>query len=263
MSKREINMGFMCMRHASLPDRVAAAARAGFNGISLRADQWAQTKAAGWDAPRIKALLDQHGLRVSEIEPLRFLRDDLLAATEEMVRAFNAPRVQVTPPIDGTPLDLQAVPAWLKMAATRLAGIELAIEFLPTTGVPDAPMAQRLIDAAGGLPNLGFCVDSWHVFRGGGLESIRGIDPKRVFMVQIDDGPMKPDLDDYFPDTLRNRVPCGAGEFDLMGFLALLPDTAPVNVEVINEELDRRAPADVAKLLHDTTVATLEKAARR
>ena len=41
MTKREMNLGFMSMRHASLPDRVAAAASAGFNGISLRADQWA------------------------------------------------------------------------------------------------------------------------------------------------------------------------------------------------------------------------------
>jgi sugar phosphate isomerase/epimerase len=263
MGKREINLGFMSMRHATLPERVAAAARAGFDGISLRADQWAQTTAAGWDAPRIRALLAQHNMRVSEIEPLRFLREDLLDVTEEMVRAFAAPRVQVTPPIDGGPLDFDAVPAWLKKAAARLAGVELAIEFLPTTGVPDAPTAQRLIDRAGGPANLGFCVDSWHVFRGGGLDSIRNIDPKRVFMVQIDDGPMQPTLPDFFPDTLRFRQPCGEGEFDLTGFLALLPGTAPINVEVISEALDKRPPADVAKLLYSSTLATLEKAAQR
>ena len=263
MTKREINLGFMSMRHASLPDRVAAAASAGFNGISLRADQWAQTKASGWDAPRIKALLDKHGLRVSEIEPMRFLRDDLLEATEEMARAFGTTRAQVTPPLDAATIDADAVAAWLKKAAARMPQIELAIEDLPTTGVPDAPTAQRLIDLAGGATNLGFCVDSWHTFRGAGLDSIRGIDPARVFMIQIDDGPMTPTLPDFFPDTLRFRRPCGEGEFDLVSFMRLLPDSAPVNVEVISEELDKRSPAEVARLLYTTTAATLEKAARR
>lgn len=263
MTNRELNLGFMSMRHASMPDRVAAAASAGFNGISLRADQWAQTRAAGWDAPRIKALLKEHGMRVSEIEPLRFLRDDLLEATVDMVHAFDAPRVQVTPPLDDSPIDFAAVAQWLKAAAARMPTTELALEFLPPTGMPDAPTAQRLIDMAGGQANLGFCVDSWHVFRGGGLASIRNIDPKRVFMVQIDDGPMRPTVSNYIADTLAYRQPCGEGEFDLMGFLKLLPDSAPVNVEVINEELDRRSPAEVAKLLAATTRATLEKHARR
>lgn len=256
-----INLGFMSMRHATLPERVAAAAGAGFKGISLRADQWAQTKAAGWDAPRIKALLRDHGVGVSEIEPMRFLRDDLLDATEEMVRAFDAPRVQVTPPLDDRPLDFAVVAEWLKKAAARMPDTELALEFLPPTAMPDAPTAQRIIDMAGGLGNLGFCVDSWHVYRGGGLPSIRNIDPKRVFMIQIDDGPMEPTVADYIADTLAYRVPCGEGEFDLNGFLHLLPADAPVNVEVINEELDRRPPADVAKLLYRTTLSVLDTAA--
>ena len=53
MAKREINLGFMSMRHASLPDRIAAAADAGFDGISLRADQWQQLRASGWEKIRL------------------------------------------------------------------------------------------------------------------------------------------------------------------------------------------------------------------
>ena len=45
MSQREINLGFMSMRHATLPERVGAAAAAGFSGISLRADRWQETEA--------------------------------------------------------------------------------------------------------------------------------------------------------------------------------------------------------------------------
>lgn len=261
MASREINLGFMSMRHASLPDRVAAAADAGFDGISLRADQWQQLRASGWEVPRIQALLDKHGVRVSEIEPLRFLREDLLQATDEMVRAFKAPRIQVTPPLDETGVDFEAVARWLGKAAARLAPAKLAIEFLPPTGVPDAPTAERLIDMidkASGAERVGLCVDSWHVFRGGGLASLKTMDPARVFMIQIDDGPMKPDMPDYIADCLKFRRPVGEGEFDLNAFMAMLPASAPVNVEVINEDLDRRPPGEVARLLYRSTVSLLQ-----
>lgn len=259
MSRREINLGFMSMRHATLPERVSAAAAAGFTGISLRADRWNEMQAAGWDAARIQALLTTHGMRVSEIEPLRLLRDDLLEVACDMVRAFNPPRVQVTPPLDAAAIDFQAAAQWLRKASARLADTQLAIEFLPPTGVPDAPAAQRLIDLAGGMPNLGFCVDSWHVFRGGGLASLAGIDPARVFMVQINDGPLQPTIPDYIEDCLRYRLPCGEGEFDLAAFLQLLPAAAPVNVEVINETLEQRAPAEIAGLLYASTFDLLQR----
>ena len=263
MVPRDINLGFMSMRNAPLPERAAVAAQSGFQGIALRADRWQEMRADSWDVARVQALLDTHGLVVSELEPLRFLRDDLLESVAEMAHAFHVPRVQVTPPIDGSATDLQKTAAWLKNTAAMLPDVQLAIEFLPPTNIPDAPSALRLIDMAGGAPNLGLCVDSWHVFRGGGLASLKGIDAKRVFMVQINDGSMQPTIPDYIADCLLYRLPCGEGEFDLDGFMRMLPASAPVNIEVINQELDKRAPAEVARLLYQTTVAMLESCGRR
>lgn len=263
MATREINLGFMSIRHAPLPERAAVAAQAGFDGIALRADRWAETLRSGWTGPRIRTLLDDHGLRLSEIEPLRLLRDDLLEAVVEMVGYLGAPRVQVTPPIDGTPVDLAAAAVWLRKAAARLPDTQLAIEFLPPTAVPDAPAALRLIDQAGGAPNLGLCVDSWHVFRGGGLASLAGLEPARVHAIQINDGPLQATVPDYIEDCIRFRVPCGQGAFDLAGFMHCLPGSTAINVEVINEELDRRPALEVAQLLYRSTVETLEACGRR
>jgi sugar phosphate isomerase/epimerase len=263
MTGREINLGFMSIRHASLRERVAVAAQAGFDGIALRADRWADALREGWTLPRIRALLDEHGQRVSEIEPLRLLRDDLLDAVAEMAPGLGVPRVQVTPPIDGSPLDLAAAARWLGAAAARLPQVQFAIEFLPPTAVPDAPAALQLIAQAGGAPNLGLCVDSWHVFRGGGLASLDGLDPRRVFAIQINDGPLQPTVPDYIDDCIRFRQPCGAGQFDLQGFLQRLPADTPVNVEVISEDLDRLPALQVAQRLHATTVAALQAAQRR
>lgn len=261
MTTREINLGFMSMRHAPLDQRAAVAAAAGFQGLALRCDQWQQMRDSGWSVARVRELLADHRLRVSEIEPVRFQREDLLQAACEMVEAFDAPRVQVTPPLEAGPLDLDAAARWLAHASARLPRTQLSIEFLPPTPVPDAAAAQRLIDAAGGQANLGFCVDSWHVFRGGGLDSLRGIDPLRVFTLQINDGPLAPTIGDYIEDCLRFRQPCGEGAFDLTGFLRALPATAPINVEVISEQLDRRPAAEVAALLMATTRAAVAQAA--
>ncbi|MEY4265477.1 MAG: hypothetical protein RIS90_12, partial [Pseudomonadota bacterium] len=166
-----------------------------------------------------------------------------------------------TPPRDGGPRAAPAGARWLAQAAARLTPARLAIEFLPPTAVPDAMAAQRLIDAAGGPANLGLCVDSWHVFRGGGLASLRGIDPRRVVTLQINDGPLQPTLGDYIEDCLRFRQPCGEGAFDLVGFLRALPPAAPINIEVISETLDRRPPTEVAALLMASTRDCLASAA--
>ncbi len=53
MGPREIHLGIMSIRHADLPERVAAAAQAGFDGIALRADRWAETLRSGWSGPHI------------------------------------------------------------------------------------------------------------------------------------------------------------------------------------------------------------------
>lgn len=54
-------------------------------------------------------------------------------------------------------------------------------------------------------------------------------------------------------DCLHYREPPGDGEFDLRVFLELLPDAAPLSVEVIDDDLDLLAPAATAALLMEAT----------
>ena len=133
------------------------------------------------------------------------------------------------------------------------AGTRLAFEFLPFTQVRDAADALAIIEAAGNPWNGGLCVDSWHVFRGTGLAQLDGLPPERVAVVQFDDGPMVPVLDDYLQDCIHNRQVPGEGEFDLVTFLRALPADVPLSVEVIDDDLDELAPAVVAGRLADAT----------
>jgi sugar phosphate isomerase/epimerase len=135
-------------------------------------------------------------------------------------------------------------------------GLLVALEFVPTANVPDAGVAQRVV-AAAGRPNGGLCVDSWHHFRGRADDDLlRAMDPDRVFMIQLDDGPLSPQDPDFIADTVRHRLPPGDGEFDLTNFLRLLRDMgvqAPISVEVLSDDLRARPAAEVAVLLGGAT----------
>lgn len=251
----EINLAYMSMRNAPMSERVSAAAAAGFNGIGLRPEEVPNLRSQGWENSRIRDLVADHGVRISEIEPLRIFRDDLLELCVELAVFFNAPRIQVAPPFDPT-LDLAAAASWLRNAADRLAPAVLAIEFIPTTGLADLPTTDRLIEMID-RPNVGSCVDAWHVFRGAGIESLADLNPALVSVVQIGDGAMIPVLDDYIEDCLRYRQPVGEGEFDVVSFLSIMPSNAPISVEVISIELDALPPAQVARRLFDTTCAAV------
>ena len=52
----------------SFPERVAAAAAAGFTGIGLDADDYAACRAAGLSDADVRAVLDDHGIHAAELE---------------------------------------------------------------------------------------------------------------------------------------------------------------------------------------------------
>jgi hypothetical protein len=54
-------------------------------------------------------------------------------------------------------------------------------------------------------------------------------------------------------DCLHHRQAPGEGEFDLRGFLALLPADVPLSIEVPDDDLDALTPMAAATLLMDET----------
>jgi len=108
---------------------------------------------------------------------------------------------------------------------------------LPPTKIPDIATAQNFVRRSG-HPNVGLCVDTWHVFRGAGVSSLADLDYSLVKNIQVDDGTMKPGMDDYIQDCIHNRELLGAGEFDLKQFFEHTPPNAPISVEIIDDDLD-------------------------
>ena len=237
------------LRNAPFPERVAAAASAGFAGIGLYVGEYLRLLGEGWTDERLGEVLEEHGMRIVELEVLnletRRGEQDLfhLAAT------FHPRHMQVVPGL-GREADLDALTATFVEVCDRAAEFDLliAFEYLPFTGVPDAVSAMRIVDAAS-RANGGLCADSWHHFRG----TQAPFPSTAVRSIQIDDGPFVPDDPDSLHACLHSRRPPGEGEFPLAGWLAMLPHDVPMSVEVISDELDRLPPAEVALRLASAT----------
>lgn len=244
------------VRGANWPDRVAATAQAGFTGVGLYIGEYMRLQEAGWTDATMQTVLDNYGMRVIELEAMRFFTGEE-PVWDHVVATFRPERLQVVPPFSG-PCDRPAAAEWLRTTAERFEpyGVKVAIEFLGCSEIDSPAPAVELIERAG-RPNLGLCVDSWHVMRGKGLPGLVGLDPSMVAAIQIDDGPIEPVLPDYIPDCLHYRQALGEGEFPLKEFLSMLPTDAPLSVEVMDDNLDLLPAAVVADRLYRSLVATM------
>jgi len=256
-------------------ERVAAAAAGGFDGIGLSVAEYVRLRDQGYEVAQMREALDRHGLHLAELTVfVGFSAPDALVGTAptshlrytdrqteatffEMAEAFGARHLQAVGTFGTDVLEEDAAERFAGLC-DRAAGFGLlvALEFVPTTNVPDAGTAQRVV-ATAGRPNGGLCVDSWHHFRGRADDDLlRAMEPDRAFMIQLADGTRDPQDPDVITDTVLHRLAPGDGEFDLTAFLRLLWGMgvqAPISVEVLSADLRARPATEVATLLGDAT----------
>jgi len=255
-SARDLHFPDLVWSHFSRPrfgdfdERVAAAAAAGMQGIGLYVFEYERLRTEEGRSPAdIRGVLDSNGIALADVEVARGwwategaeheACQRIEALAYEMADEFGVRYLQAIGPYD-CPFE-QAVERFAGLCDRAAAhGLLVGIEWLPYTNIADAADAQAIVRAAD-RPNGGYCVDIWHHVRGANdLTMIEALEPERVFAVQMNDGPLTPDLDDYKPDCLANRVPPGDGEFDCVGFVKLLAKMgvdAPISLEVCSTRL--------------------------
>jgi sugar phosphate isomerase/epimerase len=278
-SARDLQWPDLVWSHFSRPrfgefdERVAAAAAAGFAGIGLFAPEYERLRdEEGRSAKDIGRQLDDHGLVLAEIETVHGWSSSGEAAAEcrrredlayELADELGCRYLQAIGSYEGTVTDAAEAFGRLCDRADR-HGLLVGIEWLPYTNIATAADAQEIVDAAG-RANGGYCADIWHHRRGANDDAmIRALPGDRVFAVQMDDGPRRPQMDDYKQDCLANRVPPGEGEFDCVGFVRLLNEIgvrAPISLEVCSTELWAAPATEAATRAADGMRAVLAAAA--
>ncbi len=264
----ELVLSHFCLRYASFEERVEAAAVAGLSQIGLFHRNYAQLLADGATPSSLRAVLNRHGVRVSELEVLRPWAEDergRAAAADgvrlvmEMAETFGARYLQVIGPC---PPDMDRAAEVLAGLCDRAAevGLIVGVEFLPFTNIADAGVALDLVLRAD-RPNAGICIDSWHHFRGADDWSLlERLPPERIAAVQLNDGPLVPEGPDYLEDCLANRRVPGEGAFDLPRLVGLLRSrgvSVPLSMEVISNKLDALPPTVAVQRIVDGTRSLL------
>jgi sugar phosphate isomerase/epimerase len=125
-------------------------------------------------------------------------------------------------------------------------GLRVALEFVPTGGVPGLDEAMQIIDRAD-RTNGGLMLDAWHFFRSNSsLEQLAGLPGERIFSVQLNDAPAVAEGD--LTQGMMNRLLPGEGELDLKTFMQAIAATgtaAFLGVETFSKDLDQ-LPTDIA-----------------
>ena len=242
----------------TLEDKLAAAAAAGFDAVEL----FEPDLIAAPDTPaEVRRRCEELGLEIALYQPLR----DFEAMPPERFEAnlrraeakfavmeqLGADTVLVCSNVAEDAIDDDALAAaQLHELAERAAarGIRIAYEALAWgRHVRDYDHAWRIAEA-GDHPNLGTCLDSFHILsRGADPAGIRDIPGEKIFFLQVADAPHL--VMDVLQWSRHYRCFPGQGGFDLPGFLGHVLAAGyegPLSLEVFNDVFRQADPARMA-----------------
>lgn len=168
------------------------------------------------------------GFRASSDGDARDFTRDLDLMAELGALRINAICIEEAMFADGSAHDQLAMLAEL----TIERGMVFTIEFTPPYGINSFERALEVCRHVGpGKARL--LVDSMHFFRTGGtVEKLNAVDPDWIGYAQMCDGKLAPYDDEYFMTAMFGRGIPGEGELPLREWVAALPETCEIGLEV-------------------------------
>ncbi|MFI0266147.1 bifunctional sugar phosphate isomerase/epimerase/4-hydroxyphenylpyruvate dioxygenase family protein [Streptomyces luteogriseus] len=231
----------------SLTGKLAAAARAGFDGVEIFENDLLASPLTPED---IRARCADLGLRIDLYQPMRdieavpeaeFARNLRRARHKfELMRRLGADTVLVCSSVSPQAVDDDALAAGQLSRLADLAGeygIRVAYEALAWgRHVSTYDHAWRIVETAG-HPALGTCLDSFHILsRGTDPEGIEDIPGEKIFFLQLADAPLL--AMDVLQWSRHYRCFPGQGGFDVAGLVRRVLATGydgPLSLEVFND----------------------------
>src|SRR4051794_27903702 len=242
----------------TLEEKLAAAARAGFDGIELFE---ADLLGSPLSPAEVRRRTEDLGLTIDLYQPFRDyeavppeqLARSLRRAEHKLgvMEALGAPMMLVCSNVSAAAIDDDALAAaQLRELADRAGarGLRIAYEALAWgTHVSEYDHAWRIVEAAD-HPALGTCLDSFHVLsRGTNLGTIAAIPADKLFFPQLADAP--PLVMDVLQWSRHYRCFPGQGGFDLRDFTARVLEAGyagPLSLEVFNDVFRQADPERMA-----------------
>ncbi|MEX2099872.1 MAG: sugar phosphate isomerase/epimerase [Acidimicrobiia bacterium] len=266
---------------SSLRERAHAAQAAGFAGVSLWLSDVFRARAEGMSDADIRALLDDHGLEIGELDCLTswlpgsgppenapFEVDDAIRASDDdffaVADSIGGRSLNIAE-IWGSNIELDAAVEAFARVCDRAAdhGLLVHLEFLPWSAFPNLNAAWDVVRLAD-RPNGGLIVDSWHCARSATtLEDLAAIPGERVTAIQLSDATPEPAHEVITDETMHFRLLPGEGAAHVVEIVQTLDKigcTAPIGIEVFSDELSAMEPDVAAQKAADATRRVLAAA---
>jgi 4-hydroxyphenylpyruvate dioxygenase len=242
----------------TLEEKLRAAAHAGFDGVEIFENDLIATPLSPTD---VRALADDLGLSIDLYQPFRDY-DSTDPATLDANRRRAERKFDVMDELgadlllvcsnvsDDAVTDDAVLASQLNELAEHAAsrGIRIAYEALAWgRHVNDYEHAWRIVEA-GAHPQLGTCLDSFHILSSGSDPSgIRSIPGDRIFFLQLADAPHL--VMDVLQWSRHYRCFPGQGGFDLRDFtghVLAAGYAGPLSLEVFNDVFRQADPERMA-----------------
>ena len=253
---RDLILSHFCLPSADFPTRVEAARTSGCTGIGLWISEYQKLRESGLSDDELSRILADFEIGLPEIEVLtgwggdeneRAQAKSRLDVACHMADQFGSKYLQIIGPYKGT-LEWAAEKLHHVCQRAKAHGLEISVEFLPITNIGNLAEALELVSMTGN-DNIGICLDTWHFFRGGNeLSELKQLKQSDINLLQMNDGSLKAEDNDYIRDCLTNRRVFGDGEFPLVPFMEAINTLGyggPVSIEIMSSDLDTQ-PANTA-----------------
>jgi sugar phosphate isomerase/epimerase len=268
-----LEIGICCgtLLNAGLVELIEIAGRHGFPTITVRPATFASALEQGLTEKALRRLLADAGVRVTMVDAMTaglpglsppqipdpelraYLPPDVFSPPDaetclRAAEALEAPFVNVTH-FGGKPTPLEemtdAIAAVCRRARAR--GLQVALEFIPGTGLPDLATAHAVARACG-EPNCRVTLDPWHLDRAGGsVEDVVSLPAGSLAGVQLCDRIPEPPGTPYVP--MSGRLMPGEGQLPLYELVRAALVNSPgisIEVELFNSDLRRLTADEIA-----------------
>jgi sugar phosphate isomerase/epimerase len=242
-SKREYIMWSGNVRNLSLPDRIRATAKAGFDVLTISPYDWLDALRSGTSTADMRAMADDAGIRIDHLDPLakwapEWMPDNiteplylnfLLCDVDDFFRIGEALQVTSMSAIATYPAGVEVPLDQLTESFAKLCdkaanfGVRCDLEFIPMWGLRDLKTAWAVVKGAD-RPNSGLLFDFYHYMRGNPDDALlETIPADKISAVQVADAnaTINPNIS-LFQDCIFRRVHPGEGAFPVTSLLQLL-----------------------------------------
>ena len=251
-------------------DRVIASKEAGYEGIGLRAETYVDALAEGLHDEDILAILDKHGMKVTEVQYITMWAEDNRSYEQKykeqicfhMCDLFGVNHINCglmeTYSVEHTAQKLKEL---CQRAGKRIIGVEP----MPYSGIPDLKKAWDVVKASG-AENAYMILDTWHWVRADQPYDILTEEmAKKVISIQINDAYDRPYAKSILRDeSMHDRLAPGTGAKDTAGFVKMIKDAGVdpkvIGVEVISDEILSRGLKEAAAYTYENTEKVLKEA---